>query len=168
MDSSLAVAEAYEAFAADLRRFVMARTRDVAASDDIVQEAFTRLANESRAGRHPRNPRAWLYRVALNLIIAGSRHAEVTHRVEHRLASRDLAVSPEVLFLASEDNVALRAALEGLRPQGRTSLMLAAQGYSGREIAERIGLSEGATRTMMCRARVLLRRELNPELTLVG
>lgn len=168
MDSSLAVAEAYEAFSADLRRFVLARTRDVAASDDIVQEAFTRLANESRAGRHPRSPRAWLFRVALNLIIARSRHAEVTHRVERRIASDDLAVSPEVHFLASERSGALRAALEGLRPRGRTSLMLAAQGYSGREIAERLGLSEGATRTMMCRARVLLRRELNPELTLVG
>lgn len=165
MDSSLAVAEAYEAFSADLRRFVTARTHDVTASEDIVQEAFTRLAAESRTGRHPRNPRAWLFRVTLNLIISGARHADVVRRVDRRLATDDVAASPEVLFLTSEHDLALRYALEVLDPVGRRSLVLAAQGFTGREIAQVVGKSEAATRTMMNRARSLLRHELNPERT---
>ena len=36
----------------------------------------------------------------------------------------------------------------------------AAQGFSGREIAQALGRSEVATRALMCRARVRLRTEL--------
>jgi len=47
-----------------------------------------------------------------------------------------------------------------LAPDARVALLLAAQGFSGREIAETIGRSEIATRTLMCRARLDLRRRL--------
>jgi RNA polymerase sigma factor (sigma-70 family) len=160
VDTSLLVTEAFETYSTDLRRFVTARTRDVGASEDIVQEAFIRLEIESQACRHPSNPRAWLYRVALNLIISGSRHTDVVRRSSCHVAPDDVADSPEVLFLASERDRALRSAMEALRPRGRRSLLLAAQGYTGREIAEIVGLSEAATRTMMFRARAVLRREL--------
>ena len=42
----------------------------------------------------------------------------------------------------------------------RTALLLSAQGFSGEEIAQAIGRSNGATRTMLCRARVRVRLEL--------
>ena len=38
--------------------------------------------------------------------------------------------------------------------------MLAAHGFSGREVAEAIGRSELATRTLLCRARLRLRERL--------
>lgn len=169
VDTSLPVAEAYEAYAADLRRFVTARTRDAGTSEDIVQEAFVRLEIASQARRSPTNPGAWLYRVTRNLIVSGSRHADVARRKACQLALDDVAESPEVLFLSSERSRALAAAMQAIRPVGRTSLLLAAQGYTGREIAQVIGLSEAATRTMMCRARSVLRRKLaSPEAALVA
>ena len=160
MDTSLPVTEAYEAIAAELRRFVTARSRDVATAEDIVQEAFLRLEIEAQARRFPRNPRAWLYRVALNLVISGARHTEVTRRRACQLAANDVAESPEVLFIASERTRAVGTAMQTLGSLGRTSLLLAAEGYTSREIAQVIGLSVGATRTRMCRARSVLRREL--------
>lgn len=160
MDTSLAVTEAYEAYAVDLRWFVTARTRDTGTAEDIVQEAFLRLEVEFQARRLPRSPKAWLYRVALNLVISGSRHADVTRRRACQLTSDDVADSPEVLFMASERTRALGTAMEALAPLGRTSLLLAAEGFTSREIAQLMGLSEGATRTRMCRARGVLRREL--------
>jgi RNA polymerase sigma-70 factor, ECF subfamily len=169
MDTSLSIGEAYERFSADLRRFVTSRSRDVATSEDIVHEAFVRLAIESRERPGPTNPRAWLYRVALNLVISGSRHSDVARRRAGQLTRDDVADSPEDLFLASESHRALGSALQTLGPHGRTSLLLAAQGYTGREIAQIIGRSEGATRTLMCRARGILRGELTrPEGTLAS
>lgn len=169
MDTPLAVTEAYQAFAADLRRFVAARTRDGGAAEDIVQEAFVRLEIASQAGRSPTNPKAWLHRVALNLVISRSRHAAVERRQACQLAVDDVAESPEVMFLSSERGRALGRAMQAISPMGRRSLVLAAQGYTGREIAQVIGLSEGATRTMMCRARNILRRELtSPDAALVA
>lgn len=155
------IAEAYESYAPELRRYATARLRDPAAAEDVVQEAFVRLAVESRARRAPRSQRAWLYRVVLNLIISGSRRAEVARRRSSRLAFDDIVLeSPEVACLATERQRALAAALQAAGAAGETSLRLAAQGYSGREIAEVLGRTEGATRTLICRARSQVRREL--------
>ena len=160
MDTFVPVTEAYEAIAAELRWFVTARTRNAATAEDIVQEAFLRLEIEAQARRLPRNPKSWLFRVGLNLVISGSRHADVTRRNAGKLVSSAVAESPEVVFLAKERGEALGAAMELLGPLSRTSLLLAAEGYTGREIAQVIGLSQAATRTRMCRARSVLRREL--------
>ena len=159
------VSEAYEAWAFELRRYATSRTHDPAAAEDVVQEAFIRLAIQARTSRNPTNPKAWLYRVVLNLIISESRRAEVARRRSQELASDEvLAVSPEAVILASEQNRALAAALHNLGATSRTSLLLAAQGYTGREIAAVLGRSEGATRTMSCRARQVVRRELTSQL----
>jgi len=155
------ITEAYESYAPELRRYATARLRDGAAAEDIVQEAFVRFAIEAGARRAPRNQRAWLYRVVLNLIISGSRRAEVVRRRSSRLAFDDIELeSPEVACLATERQRALATALQAAGVAGRTSLRLAAEGYTGREIAQVLGRSEGATRTLICRARSQVRREL--------
>jgi RNA polymerase sigma-70 factor (ECF subfamily) len=155
------IAEAYESYTPELRRYATARLRDSAAAEDVVQEAFVRLTVESAAGRAPHDPRAWLYRVVLNLIISGSRRAEVARRRSGRLALDDVELeSPEVACLATERQHALATALQAAGAAGQTSLRLAAQGYTGREIARVLGRSEGATRTLICRARSQVRREL--------
>lgn len=155
------IAEAYESYAPELRRYATARLRDFAAAEDIVQEAFVRLAIECGAQRAPRDQRAWLYRVVLNLIISGSRRAEVARRRSSQLASDDIVLeSPEAACLATERQRVLATALQTAGAAGRTSLRLAAEGYSGREIAKLLGRSEGATRTLICRARSQVRREL--------
>ena len=162
------VADVYVAFAAELRRFVTARTRDADSAEDIVQEAFVRLAVLSRASRDPKNPQAWLCRVARNLVISRSRRATVARRRDPQLAMEKTSPqSPEMLFLSSERSRALGLALEAVGVSARTSLVLAAHGYTCREIAERLGRSEGATRSIMCRARQVVRRELtNQELAM--
>ena len=120
-----------------------------------------RLAIQSRSAGHPSNPKAWLYRVVLNLVISRSRHAEVARRHSPELAVDEvLADSAEALVLRSERTDALGAALRILGAASRTSLLLAAEGYTGREIGEVLGRSEGATRTIICRARKAVRQEL--------
>jgi RNA polymerase sigma-70 factor (ECF subfamily) len=163
------VTEAYEAFAAELHRFATARTRDAGSAEDLVHEAFVRLSIESRAGRSPTNPKAWLYRVVHNLIVSRSRRADVARRHAAHLEVDDILVaSPEVVVLSSERNRALGTALQVIGAPARASLILAAQGYTSREIGERLGRSEGATRTIICRARKVVRNELiNQQMELV-
>jgi RNA polymerase sigma-70 factor (ECF subfamily) len=155
------VTEAYELFAPELRRYATARLRDATAAEDIVQEAFIRLAIESRGQHEPALPRAWLRRVVLNLIISRSRRAEVARRRAAQVAVADVVhESPEIQFLAAERHRTLGTAMGSVAPESRACLLLAAQGYSGREIAVALGRTEGATRTLMCRARREIRREL--------
>jgi DNA-directed RNA polymerase specialized sigma24 family protein len=58
----------------------------------------------------------------------------------------------------------IRQALGALPRAGRTSILMAADGYSGREIATAVGRSELATRALLCRTRRTLRDMLRGDL----
>jgi RNA polymerase sigma-70 factor (ECF subfamily) len=155
------IQDTYHAHAADLRRYAIARLRDPIAAEDIVQESFLRLAREARSQRYPEQPQAWLYRVARNLIISGARRAMVAkRRAADDVSTHANAESPEIEVLALELQRSLSIAMNVIGADGRNGLIMAAQGYSGREIAIALGRSEEATRTLMCRARRAVRHEL--------
>ena len=135
--------------------------RDPVAAADIVQESYLRLALEARAGRYPRQPRPWLHRVVLNLIISGARQTATRRRALARDPGDvvDLG-TPESKFLAAERAQMVGSAMQAIGARGRTGLLMAAMGYSGREIASTLGSSEPATRALLSRARSRTRRVL--------
>lgn len=146
----------------ELLAFLVGMTRDPEAAEDLLQEAFLRLVREARAGRMPQEPRAWLYRVAANAAIDRGRRAGALVRFLPRLFSRDEPDAPEGAALRAERDAELHAALSRLSADRRAALLLAARGFSGAEVAGLIGRSEGATRTLLCRARLELRELLDP------
>jgi len=62
--------------------------------------------------------------------------------------------------LGRERTAALDAALATLPADARTALLLSAEGFSGEEIAAAISRSHSATRTLLSRARVRVRLQL--------
>jgi len=148
----------YLHYRGEILAFLIPMTRDPDAAEDVLQEAFIRLIREARAGRMPDNVRAWLYRVAANLAISRGRRVATWLRIVPRLLDRDEPPRPEAEILHREQDAELHAALGRLRPDGRAALLLAAQGFDGREIATLIGRSETATRTLLYRSRIELRR----------
>jgi RNA polymerase sigma-70 factor (ECF subfamily) len=149
----------YAEHAAPLRAYLVALTRDGAAAEDLVHEAFVRLLAETGAGRPPLIPRAWLFRVATNLAVSRGRRRNIAARRSREVATRDTAPSPEDELLQREARRQLDGRLAGLPPHARAALVLAAHGYSGPEIARLIGRSELATRSLLCRYRGRLRTE---------
>ena len=126
-----------------------------------------RLTTEARAGRTPEQVRAWLFRVASNLAISRARrHATAnTYMDRYGQTDHDGAVmdSPEATALRRERNETLERALNDLPADARVALLLSAHGFRGEEIAETIGRSHGATRSMLLRARLRVRDELLAE-----
>jgi RNA polymerase sigma-70 factor (ECF subfamily) len=153
----LALTALYEAHRGELFAFLVRMIRDREAAEDLLQEAFIKLISETRAGRQPEQVRAWLYRVAANAAISRGRHGSVFNRLVPRLLDRREPSSPESEALRVERDSELHAALASLAPDAGAALLLAAQGFDGQEIAASIGRTEGATRTLLCRARVQLR-----------
>lgn len=153
----LALTALYEAHRTELFAFLVRMTRDRDAAEDLLQEAFIRLIKEARAGRMPEAVRPWLYRVASNEAISRSRRRATLTRIMPRLVDRREPVRPDSDLLRTERERELHTALGDLAPDGRAALLLAAEGFNGREIAATIGRSEGATRTLLCRSRVQLR-----------
>lgn len=154
------VAATYDAHQRELFAFALRSARDPEIAADLVQEAFTRLIVEVDAGRSPDNIRAWLYRVIANLVVSGGRRATVARRQLGALVETDVDEGPEPAYLEHERQSDLDIALAELDVDARTALVMAASGFKGMEIAEAIGRSGNATRTMMCRSRLQLRHRL--------
>ena len=77
-----------------------------------------------------------------------------------RHSTEEVVASPESTVLARERSSDIETALATLPAEARTALLLSAEGFSGEEIAAVIGRSHGATRTLLSRARVRVRLEL--------
>ena len=154
---------AYEQHRDAIYGFLRRATRDAEVAEDLLQETFARLLIAYRAGREPDQLQPWLYRVASNLVTSrGRRLWTVTRwlagqRRDDHLAS---AASPEASAIRREWSSEVADALGTLSEESRTALLLAAQGFVGREISDAIGRTEAATRTLMCRARQQMRREI--------
>jgi RNA polymerase sigma-70 factor, ECF subfamily len=154
------VAAAYDLHQRELFTFAVRACRDREVAEDLVHEAFTRLIVELEAGRPPANVRAWLYRVTANLNVSRARRTAVAQRQAAGLVDRGVEPGPELTFLGSERREAIETALAELGDDARTALLMAADGFSGMEIAEAIGRTGLATRALMCRARLQLRERL--------
>ena len=162
--ADVVVAEAWAAHHEEVYDFLVRTTHDPGAAEDLMGEAFLRLIRETRAGRPPDNPRAWLYRVAANLAVSRGRRLQTAIRwlagSGRRAAQPGTADPPEAGVIARESRAEIIGALGTLRPAARAALLLAAEGFTGSEIAAAIGRSEAATRTLMCRARLQIRAGL--------
>ncbi len=157
------VMTAYDENQRRLTSFAYALTRDSEAANDLVQESFLRLIKEHAAGHTPDNVSAWLFRVCANLVTSRGRRGVVARRYVQRAPRPDDEVAAEVETLRREAGEALAAALAILPPDARSALVMAANGFSGREIAGSLGRTEAATRTLMFRARERLRAFLVAE-----
>jgi RNA polymerase sigma-70 factor (ECF subfamily) len=151
---------AYEAHQRELATFAYAVTRDADAVEDLVQESFLRLVREVSEGRTPTNVRAWLYRVCGNLAVTRARRRAVVDRVSRFFGAGVNEASADIDVLRNEAAHALSVGLTFVAPEARVALVMAAHGFSGREIAASIGRSETATRALMFRAREKLRVHL--------
>lgn len=155
------VAAIYDGHQRELFTFALRACHDHAAAEDLVHEAFMRLVVEVDAGRTPRSIRAWLYRVIANLAVSRGRRATVAQRELGALSAGGTDAGPEPAYLEHERQSDLEVILGELGADARTALLMAANGFNGMEIAEAIGRSGNATRTLMCRARLQLRKRLD-------
>lgn len=156
-------AAAYEAHWPALHRRALALSHEASAADDITQEVFLRLLTASSEGWWPDNVAGWLSRVATNLAISRFRRQAVATRglaatrLEQRRQDRPAGRSAEDVTIGRERLRLTAMAFRTLGPDAQVALRLAGGGYSRAEIATRLGRSEAATRTLICRARMTLR-----------
>jgi RNA polymerase sigma-70 factor (ECF subfamily) len=128
-----------------LHRVMNRLSGDADLAADLAQEAFIRL---HQRGSLPDRPEAWLISVAMNLF-----RNEYATRIRRR---RLLAVvtPPAVEEPADpERRRRVRVVLEGLPERDRSLLVLSAEGYRYRDLAEALGLHETSVGVFLARAR---------------
>ena len=154
------VGTAYATYAGSICRYLTGITREVSTAEDLTHDAFLRLTVEVGAGRTPDDIGAWLHRVGHNLAMSRGRRLQVADRHVAELAQPQPAPSPESAAIHDEEGRAAADALKLLPLVHQRAMILASFGVGGPEIAQSIGRSQGATRTLLCRARARMRTTL--------
>jgi RNA polymerase sigma-70 factor (ECF subfamily) len=128
-------------------------------AQELTQETFLRAYRTLLRGEVWENPRAWLYRTASRLAIDLHRR----QRLLQQLPLSTGAATPEV-ETATLDSIEVRTALDTLPLKYRIPLLLyVCEGYSVAEVANILGLSPGAVKMRLCRARGMFRQAYGPE-----
>lgn len=145
------VARLFQTHYTSLVRMLYRRTGDRDRAEDLAQEAFARAV-----AAPPRNPRPWLFAVALNLVREdGRRSVRQGRRLQLLKAELDdsPAPAPDETLERADQTARVRAALALLTERDREALLLKAEGFNYDEIAETLGLARGAVGTTLARAR---------------
>lgn len=150
----------YTRHAPALRRFVLYLGADASSADDIVAEAFVR-AWTAVAPIRPETIRAYLFTIARNLHRRAAKHR--TADVELPFDWADEAISAERHAEHRSDLSAVLAAMRSMPTDDRAALLMrAADQMTYEEIARILGLSVGAAKVRVHRARLKLMRVIDP------
>ncbi|MBN1313089.1 MAG: sigma-70 family RNA polymerase sigma factor [Anaerolineae bacterium] len=157
-----ALSAIFDRYYEPLYRYIYHQVRHVETAEDLAGEVFQRLLAKLQTGHGPeRYLKAWLFKVATNLVIDESR----------RLVYRDHLEFDETLYAggAGVDEQAQQAiliehahtALQKLTPKQRSIILLKfVEGLENDEVARIVGLPVGAVKSLQHRALGALRRHL--------
>jgi RNA polymerase sigma factor (sigma-70 family) len=148
-----------------LERYLARLTGDPDLAEDVAQETFFRLLQQTP---RPVAVRPWLFRVATNLVRDGARRTRRRQVLvldgRAPAAHGDPPPDPDRGLDRERCRRLVRAALDELTPKERTALLMREEGFRHREIAEAIGTTTGSIGTLLNRAiRKAARRLGSPE-----
>ena len=136
-------------------------------AEELTQDVFVRAWEKLHLFRGESSFATWLHRLTVNVVLNDrktegrrrSRFAEEDEGGEHGM---DSFVGVVGMPLSPGDLLDLEGAIKRLPPGARRVFVLHdVEGYKHEEIAEMLGVTTGATKAQLHRARLLLREALN-------
>ena len=124
-------------------------------AEDILQEGFIKVFKKLDSFRREGSFEGWVRRIFVNTAIEHFRRKRylmpVTEKEENTIEGKYTSVLDE---LGAKDIMAL---IQKLSPGYRTVFnMYVVEGYTHKEIAEMLGISEGTSKSQLSRAKVIL------------
>jgi RNA polymerase sigma-70 factor (ECF subfamily) len=124
----------------------------------LTQETFLRVFEARARLKQVVNLKAWVFRVATNTTFSALRRRRLSVWLPWEAADRAAARSPDVAERVGLKD-AIEKALSRLAPQYRAPLLLFSYyGFSVAETAEILGISEGAVKTRVYRAKEMFQQ----------
>ncbi|HEY7828348.1 MAG TPA: sigma-70 family RNA polymerase sigma factor, partial [Candidatus Limnocylindrales bacterium] len=152
----------YDVYAPRVFRFLLARVREPADAEDLLQQVFTRVVHSLPRYRNRGLPfAAWLFRIARNVAVDFARDRRRTETIESAAGAFDGALDPAVQFELAADQERVRGALQHLTPDQRDVVIYRFfADLSSAEIGLVMGKREGSIRALQFRAIAALRQIL--------
>lgn len=165
------LAQAAETYYDELRQFVRKRTGSSAIAEEVVQETWIRA--NAVTSELPVNPRAYLYRMAGNLVVDHIRR-ERSRAPEAETDTPDSSEPPTALeaipcpaptpldtAISRQELAALNAAVRELPDKCRDVFLLyRGHGMSMREVATHLGITQKTVEKHIARAMIHCRKRL--------
>ena len=149
-----------EELRADLYRFAFWLARDRQIADDVVQEALLRAWRSRDKLQDEGLAKPWL------LTIVRREHARLYERKRLPTVQVDELVdleSPDLAVAEQHEVMEVRRAIFALEDDYREPLVMQVlMGLTTQEIADQLGLTQGAVLTRLFRARQKLRKQIDP------
>lgn len=145
-------------YSADLYRFAYWLSRDKWQAQDLVQEAFSAAWKAFDSLRDAQSVKPWLFSILRN------EFARTFQRKRLDIEDTELEELPVAVPAHGQERVELENLLQALPESYREPLMLQVLGgFSGREIAQMLSISEQNVMVRLTRARQTLRRLASPD-----
>ena len=134
---------------------------DRSSAEELTQDVFVRAWNKLGQFRGDSSFSTWLHRLAVNVVL-NVRKQQGRHRSRHEEMDEESNSLPQSGLPVPGMRLDLEAAIAMLPPGARRVFVLHdVEGYTHEEIAEQTGVTTGATKSQLHRARMLLREALN-------
>jgi RNA polymerase sigma-70 factor (ECF subfamily) len=125
-------------------------------AEEVANDAFWRLYQQSPITEGADKVAGWLYRTATNLGIdvlrASARRVRYEQTSSDELQNAAVSVGPLDALLVEEKRARVRAVLASIRPAQAQLLILRASGLSYKEVAEALDMKPSGIGTMLNRA----------------
>ena len=152
------VADLFEQYQAPVFAYLYRLVGDREWAHDLSQETFLQLFRTRQRLPEVENRRAWVYRIATNLALNALKRSRRFAWLPWRQAD-DLQMHAPDPAERVDEHAALERALAELPADYRAPLLLYSHyGFSVREVARALDMSEGAVKTRLFRAREMFRQ----------
>lgn len=151
----------YNQFADDIYRYLFVHVRDVALAQDLTADTFLK-AWKQFANFDRRHPRGWLYAIARNTLTDHWRKKKPLALDEAiEIIDEETPTNEELLDITFDITRAAKAVVRLPEDMKSVITLRFLQGYSVKQTAEALSLSEGNIRVIQYRALKRLRKELS-------
>ena len=148
----------YTQYEKELLRICCVYLRDRAAAEDAVQETFLKAFRNMESFRGESSEKTWLIRIAVNCCRDYRRSAWYRY-IDSRISLEQLPVL--ACAPPGEEHIALTTAIMKLKPKYMEAVPLYFyEGFSMKEIADMLHLTEGAVSGRIRKAKQKLKAEL--------
>jgi len=153
----------YDRYCRVIYAYLYSRTGDHVTTEDLTSQTFFQaMASIGRYEQRGLPFKSWLYRIAANAMVSHARKHPAQTAVEEVADPPAPDPQPDEAFLRAERVLGLRAALANLRPEQREAIVLRfGHDLRIKEVAARMGRSEGAVKMLLLRALEALRGRLD-------
>lgn len=160
-----AQSQLYHKFSAGMLGVCLRYCRNLEDAEDVLQEGFIKVFRSIHTFRGESFIGSWIKRIMINTAITHNKKVMSLELLKTEMPDADFLgeqENEEIVIHAVEPEKLL-AHIQGLPEGYRTVLNLYVfEGYTHKEIAESLGISENTSKTQLFKARAYLRNKLEP------